>query len=52
MSTVSKKNAEISDLSYKYEKELSDLEFKLNSVKLDKDGLKSELVDEYKIKIQ
>lgn len=43
-STIDRKNAELSDLSWHYEKEVNSLEHELNSAKLDNSDLKSELV--------
>ena len=38
--TLTRKNAEILDLSLKYKKELADLENQLNHTKMENDGLK------------
>jgi hypothetical protein len=43
--TLSRKNAEIADISYKYEKDLNNLESELTHAKLDNHDLKSELVE-------
>ncbi|CAF0929927.1 unnamed protein product, partial [Brachionus calyciflorus] len=43
--TIARKNAEISDLSYKYERELDDLESDLNCAKINNRQLKTELSD-------
>ena len=43
--TLKKKNAEIADISYKFSRELTQLESQLNSAKLDNCDLKAKLVD-------
>lgn len=43
-SALTKKEAEIADLSYKYEREIDDLESELCNTRLDKSELKTEYV--------
>ncbi len=43
-STIDRKNAELSDLSWHYEKEVNELEHELTNAKLNNSGLKTESV--------
>ena len=43
-STIDRKNAELSDLSWHYEKEVNELEHELTNAKLNNSDLKTELV--------
>jgi hypothetical protein len=43
--TLKRKNAEIADITFNYEKDLNKLETELCNTKLDNNGLKAELVN-------